>query len=144
MSATCRSNVGSEIWRPLLPQQPIRKSRSYCWACLRVRPRVWLTPRPTRSASLGSCFMAALPAARFIDSIGTIDVTALLGKIRTPTLVLHSRKDAVIPISQGRALAAGIPGAQFVELDSKNHVLLETESAWERFCEEVLEFVGLK
>jgi len=83
-------------------------------------------------------------AARLIDSIGTIDVTALLGKIRTPTLVLHSRKDAVIPISQGRALAAGIPGAQFVELDSKNHVLLETESAWERFCEEVLEFVGLK
>jgi DNA-binding NarL/FixJ family response regulator len=28
-------------------------------------------------------------------------------------------------------------------LDSKNHVLVETEPAWERFCDEVLEFVGL-
>jgi DNA-binding NarL/FixJ family response regulator len=58
--------------------------------------------------------------------------------------VLHSREDDIVPISEGHILAAGIPGAQFVELDSKNHVLLETEPAWERFCEEVLEFMGLK
>jgi DNA-binding NarL/FixJ family response regulator len=29
-------------------------------------------------------------------------------------------------------------------LDSKNHILLENEPAWERFCDEVLEFMGLK
>jgi DNA-binding NarL/FixJ family response regulator len=68
----------------------------------------------------------------------------LLGEVRAPTLVLHSRDDDVISITEGRVLAAGIPGAQFVELDSKNHVLLEDEPAWERFCDEVLEFVGLK
>ena len=34
-------------------------------------------------------------------------------------------------------LAAGIPGAQFVELDSNNHILLENEPAWKRFCDEV-------
>ena len=37
-------------------------------------------------------------------------------------------------------LAAGIPGAEFVELDSRNHVLLEHEPAWQRFCEAVLSF----
>jgi DNA-binding NarL/FixJ family response regulator len=58
--------------------------------------------------------------------------------------VLHSRDDDVIPIAEGHILAAGIPGAQFIELDSKNHILLETEPAWERFCDEVLEFMGLK
>jgi pimeloyl-ACP methyl ester carboxylesterase/DNA-binding CsgD family transcriptional regulator len=83
-------------------------------------------------------------AARLLESRGTIDVTALLGKVRTPTLVLHSRDDDVAPIAEGHILAAGIPGAQFIELDSKNHILLETESAWERLCDEVLEFVGLK
>jgi DNA-binding CsgD family transcriptional regulator len=41
-------------------------------------------------------------------------------------------------------LEAGIPGAQFIELDSKNHILLEHEPAWERFCAETLEFLGLK
>jgi DNA-binding NarL/FixJ family response regulator len=69
---------------------------------------------------------------------------ALLEKVRAPTLVLHSRDDDVVPISEGHILAAGISGAQFIELNSKNHVLLGTEPAWERFCDEVLEFMGLK
>ena len=41
-------------------------------------------------------------------------------------------------------LAAGIPGAEFVELDSRNHVLLEHEPAWRRFCDAVLEFTQAK
>ncbi len=41
-------------------------------------------------------------------------------------------------------LPDGIPGAQFIELDSKNHVLLEAEPAWERFREAVLEFMGIE
>ncbi|HKG22021.1 MAG TPA: alpha/beta fold hydrolase [Blastocatellia bacterium] len=81
-------------------------------------------------------------AARLLETRATIDVMSLLGKVRTPTLVLHSRDDDVIPISEGHILAAGISDAQFIELDSKNHVLLENEPAWERFCDEVLEFMG--
>jgi pimeloyl-ACP methyl ester carboxylesterase/DNA-binding CsgD family transcriptional regulator len=68
------------------------------------------------------------------------DVSALLERVRTPTLILHAREDAVTPLAEGRLLAAEIPGAQFVELDSRNHVLLEHEPAWERFKEAVLEF----
>jgi pimeloyl-ACP methyl ester carboxylesterase/DNA-binding CsgD family transcriptional regulator len=83
-------------------------------------------------------------AARLLESRGRIDVMALLGKVRTPTLVLHSREDDVTPISEGHILAAGISGAQFIELDSKNHILLETEPAWERFCDEVAQFMGIK
>ncbi|HEX5733830.1 MAG TPA: alpha/beta fold hydrolase [Blastocatellia bacterium] len=83
-------------------------------------------------------------AARLLESRAAIDVMELLGQVRTPTLVLHSRDDDVIPITEGRILAAGISGAQFIELDSKNHVLLEREPAWDRFRDEVLEFMGLK
>jgi pimeloyl-ACP methyl ester carboxylesterase/DNA-binding CsgD family transcriptional regulator len=82
-------------------------------------------------------------AARLFEARGRIEVTALLGRVRAPTLVLHSRADDITPISEGRLLAAAIPNAQFVELDSKNHVLLEDEPAWERFREAVLEFTGL-
>ena len=70
------------------------------------------------------------------------DVTELLEEVRTPTLVLHARRDAVAPLTEGRRLAADIPGAQFVELDSRNHVLLAHEPAWARFQEAVLEFTG--
>ena len=70
------------------------------------------------------------------------DVTELLKSVRTPTLVLHARNEAIVPLSEGRCLASDIPGAQFVELDSRNHVLLEHEPAWARFQEAVLEFTG--
>ena len=83
-------------------------------------------------------------AARLLEARATIDVMELLERVRSPTLVLHSRDDDVIPISEGHILAAGISGAQFIELDSKNHILLGTEPAWERFCDETLEFMGLK
>jgi pimeloyl-ACP methyl ester carboxylesterase len=71
-------------------------------------------------------------------------VMSLLEKVRIPTLVMHSRDDNVISITEGRILAAGIRNAQFIELDSKNHVLLDTEPAWKRFCDEILEFTGIK
>ena len=63
--------------------------------------------------------------------------------MRVPTLVVHGRQDAVVPLAEGRLLASAIPGAQFVELDSKNHVLLESEPAWTRFQQIALEFLGV-
>ena len=82
-------------------------------------------------------------AARLLESLLHVDVSDRLALVRCPTLVLHARRDAVVPFEEGRRLAAGIPGAQFVELDSRNHVLLENEPAWDRFREAVLGFAGL-
>lgn len=70
------------------------------------------------------------------------DITALLKEVRTPTIVLHARNDAIAPLAEGRFLASEIAGAQFVELDSPNHVLLEHEPAWTRFQDAVLDFTG--
>jgi pimeloyl-ACP methyl ester carboxylesterase/DNA-binding CsgD family transcriptional regulator len=81
-------------------------------------------------------------AVRLLQARSVVDVTHLLERVRTPTLVLHARDDEVIPLRRGRALAAAIPGAEFVELDSRNHVLLEHEPAWARFQQEVLRFTG--
>jgi DNA-binding CsgD family transcriptional regulator len=81
-------------------------------------------------------------AARIMELSGEIDVLGLLPQVRVPTLVLHPRRDAMVPFEQGRMLAAGIPGARLVELDSDNHVLAETEPAWEQFGAVVGEFLG--
>jgi pimeloyl-ACP methyl ester carboxylesterase/DNA-binding CsgD family transcriptional regulator len=82
-------------------------------------------------------------AADLYESRSRIDVVDLLPQVKTPTLVLHARQDAVVPLAQGHLLAERIPHAQFVELDSTNHVLLEHEPAWRRFCDAVLEFAGV-
>src|SRR6185295_10052439 len=54
-------------------------------------------------------------AARLLEVRASIDVTELLGRVKTPTLVLHGRDDGIVSIAEGRLLAAGIPGAEFVE-----------------------------
>ena len=82
-------------------------------------------------------------AATLFSSRSEIDIVDLLAEVQAPTLVIHAREDAAVPLSQGHLLASSIPNAQFVELDSRNHILLEHEPAWRRFCEAVLDFMGV-
>lgn len=70
-----------------------------------------------------------------------IDVGEIVPKVRCPTLVLHSRGNAVIPFEQGRSVAGLIPGARFVPLESRNHVLLDTEPAWQQFVAALDDFL---
>ncbi|WP_372623649.1 alpha/beta fold hydrolase [Falsiroseomonas sp.] len=81
-------------------------------------------------------------AVRIREACDDIDVTALLPRVAAPTLVLHARGDSVSPFEEGRLIAAGIPGARFVELDSDNHVILEGEPAWPRFLAEIEAFLA--
>jgi len=82
-------------------------------------------------------------AARLLRMRAEMNVVDLLPQVRVPTLVIHARDDNITPVAEGRLLASSIPGAQFVELPGKNHVLLEGEPAWPRFQEAVLDFTGL-
>jgi pimeloyl-ACP methyl ester carboxylesterase/DNA-binding CsgD family transcriptional regulator len=82
-------------------------------------------------------------AARLVEAFGEIDVSHRLADVRSPTLVIHVRDDQRIPFEQGRILAAGIPGSRFVELEGRNHILVEHEPAWTRFKTAVSEFLGM-
>lgn len=81
-------------------------------------------------------------AARYLDVTGDFDITALLPKVLAPTLVMHVRGDLMVPFEEGKALAAGIPGAHFVALQGRNHFFLEDEPASERFFEEMKFFLN--
>jgi pimeloyl-ACP methyl ester carboxylesterase/DNA-binding winged helix-turn-helix (wHTH) protein len=81
-------------------------------------------------------------AVRFLEEFGRIDIEDLLPRVTTPALVLHSRDDAAVPFDEGRRVAAGIPGARFVGLESRNHLLLPTEPAWAVFLSEVRSFLA--
>jgi len=81
-------------------------------------------------------------AIRLRTTAAAIDVTDLAPHVQAPTLVLHATGDAVVPFDQGRLFAALVPGAQFISLESRNHVLLEGEPAWSRFTDEVRRFLG--
>jgi DNA-binding CsgD family transcriptional regulator len=80
-------------------------------------------------------------AAAFMRSFNTIDVTAMLPQVRCPTLVLHSRHDVRVPFDEGRLIAGAIPGAQFVPIDSGNHLLLAHEPGWQVWRDAVTGFL---
>ncbi len=81
-------------------------------------------------------------AVRLQRVLSHIDVRDLLPHVETPTLVFHSRNDQAVPFSQGAELASGIPNAQFVPLESRNHILLADEPAWETFSATSRRFLG--
>lgn len=96
----------------------------------------WLTELCRRTTS-------AEVAAHLLTARGDVDVRELLPRVRVPTLVVHAARDEIVPIEQSRQLAAGIPGAEFVQVESRNHIVLENEPAWSRFKDVVLEFTGV-
>jgi pimeloyl-ACP methyl ester carboxylesterase/DNA-binding CsgD family transcriptional regulator len=51
-----------------------------------------------------------------------LDVTDQLARITAPTLVVHRDRDRAAPLEQGRALAAGIPGARLEVLAGRDHL----------------------
>jgi pimeloyl-ACP methyl ester carboxylesterase len=81
-------------------------------------------------------------AARNFLANGEVEVNSLLSQVKVPTLVMHCRHDGRVPFEAGRRLAAGIPGARFVPLESRNHIMLEGEPALTRFLEELQSFLG--
>jgi len=94
----------------------------------------WFNELQRRSASPEN-------AARLRRAVSDFEVSALCPSVSVPTLVLHCRGDAVVPFDEGRRMAAMIPGARFVPLESNNHIVLETEPAWTRLRQEIREFL---
>lgn len=70
-----------------------------------------------------------------------VDVRGILPEVSAPTLVLHADGDRVAP-DWGFELAAAIPDARLVMLDSRNHVLLADDPAWRVFRQEVADFLA--
>ena len=81
-------------------------------------------------------------AAQLLWEMQRIDVSDVLPKLQVPTLIAHCRGDMRVSFHEGCKLAAAIPGARFVPLESKNHVLLVEEPAWSVFHGELAAFLG--
>ena len=92
--------AGIEIFGPSLSRNP--QARAW-WAGL------------LRAASSPGGILGVLEALR------DTDVRHLLSRISIPTLVLHRRDDQAVRIAAGRDMARHISGAQFVELDGRDH-----------------------
>lgn len=81
-------------------------------------------------------------AVRLREAIDSLDVSHQLKDVQAPTLVLHSERELVSPISEAKFMAARIPNAKFVSLNSANHLVMAQEDAWKRAAQEVRAFLA--
>jgi DNA-binding winged helix-turn-helix (wHTH) protein/pimeloyl-ACP methyl ester carboxylesterase len=88
-----------------------------------------LTSSPENAARM----MAEFPRANVLDQ---------LPSIACPTIVMHSRDDAVVSVHESRMIAGRIRGARFVELPSRNHQITPGDPAWSLYVEEFGRFLG--
>ncbi|WP_043656012.1 alpha/beta fold hydrolase [Nocardia thailandica] len=71
--------------------------------------------------------------------VATIDTSADLAGIAVPTLVVATTADLLVAPAGSRALAAGIPGAEYTEIDAGHVVMAERPDAWR---EALLDFLA--
>ncbi len=95
----------------------------------------WLDELHQRSTSARTAYESRVER-------GKADATGVLPDLALPTLVIHSREERMNDFAHGRTLAATIPNARLVPLDSRNHILLQDEPAWPIFVREITAFLA--
>ncbi len=81
-------------------------------------------------------------AEKIFVAVAHTDVREIAPRIKVPTLILNCRGDRSVPVEMGYELAALIPGARFVVLESNNHLILAHEPASDVFFSEMATFLG--
>ena len=81
-------------------------------------------------------------AVRLEKTMHNTNVEDLAKQVQVPTLVIHPREDRCVPFEEGRRLASLIPDAEFLALDSQNHLLRADEPAWPKFVEAIYRFIS--
>jgi pimeloyl-ACP methyl ester carboxylesterase len=63
-----------------------------------------------------------------------------LGSIRVPVLVVHGVEDILIPVENGRIVAAGVPGARLIEIEGMGHDV--PERVWPQVIDAITDLAG--
>ncbi len=80
-------------------------------------------------------------ALKLLQAFQEADVLEFVPRVRCATLVMHAQDDAIVPFDEGRRVSSLVPGARFAPLESRNHVLLEGEPAWQHFIDAITDFL---
>lgn len=75
-------------------------------------------------------------------TIDRYDVRPWLAKVSVPTLVIHARNGIIHPFEEGRILAAGIPGAELLVVESSSTLCIPPDPTWEEQTDAILDFLA--
>jgi 3-oxoadipate enol-lactonase len=97
----------------------------------------WFTPgfirqRPERVDMVLRQLRASPPGgyAACCEALALADLRAEIGRIVTPTLVIHGKHDPVIPLEDARFIVEQVAGARLVELEASHLSNVEAADAF--------------
>ncbi|WP_329311159.1 alpha/beta fold hydrolase [Streptomyces sp. NBC_01262] len=79
---------------------------------------------------------------RFLEEFVRIDVSGIAHQVACPTLIIHARDDARVPVAQALELATLIPDSRLVLLESRNHLFTAADPAWPTFLSHLYNFLA--
>ncbi|MDW8808288.1 alpha/beta fold hydrolase [Streptomyces scabiei] len=79
---------------------------------------------------------------RFLEEFTRIDVSGVAHEVTCPTLIIHSRDDARVPVAQALELATLIPDSRLVLLEGRNHLFTADDPAWPTFLTHLYNFLS--
>lgn len=126
MSTACRASVlrsDEPSWDPD-PEKVMAKLSTYFAPDFVKRNSLLvqsMAKQMARSAATGDL---QRQAAMQRDAIRGFDARHALGRIKTPTLIIHGEEDSVIKSAEGQELARGIPASELVLLPATGHLIL--------------------
>jgi class 3 adenylate cyclase/pimeloyl-ACP methyl ester carboxylesterase len=80
-------------------------------------------------------------ALRIVEMNAEVNAEEHAAAVRAPTLILHCSDDCAVPVEESRLAARIIPGATFVELPGKNHILIAGHPGFDEFFDEIRPFL---
>ena len=86
--------------------------------------------------------IAAERAIEIRECCSHYDELGVLRDVRAPVLVAHSLHDSVHPFSQAQLIAANLPNAQLLQLDSANHIMTPRDPAFDILMQEIDAFLA--
>ena len=90
-------------------------------------------------AELQRSSATAAVAAELLAEYYRTDVSSMLPRVKSPTLVLHREGDRATPFARGRELASCIPDATFVPLSGSTHLFWKDD--WRAIVDAMLDFL---
>ena len=113
-------------------------------ALKRLFPEDFIAVNPDIMAERRNALVKTNPEffAEACHALAALDLTADIGKIRNPTLVVVGERDAATPPEMARTLAKALPKADLIEMPGCGHAPMA--QAPEAFIKAIAKFLDLK
>jgi pimeloyl-ACP methyl ester carboxylesterase len=138
-----RLRLAAQVWRALLDTGD-RELTARTLTLLATGGPTHDALEPTALDAAVAGLAAFLPpgSPEQVDLVATVDIRAELGMIAVPTLVVATTEDGLTGARLSRELAAGIPGAELVEVAAGHGVVVEAPDDWLAAIRSLLARVG--